>query len=503
MDKINTIPNLPGQTSLNVPVSPADSSTPGTLYTPPPTNISSGTLSNIPSITSPTDTSYSTNQLENFGAVTKALQPSISQYYQTLTAPEIITPEEKTQDATISRIEELLGQRIGKSEALAQEENRLKIPELATQYADLNSQIMTKMAEYERDLANLKTKPMSSSAFASYEQNLRAAKASEIGLLQARALGIQGQYETAKSLAQRAVDVKYAPIEEELTNKLQLLEIIKPSLDRAFANKAKAAELYLQDQKDKINQQREEEKQVQTLTLELAKNQAPQGLYQKALQSKDIAELLTIPGISKYLQSPLEKLQQIKLGQDIEKTNAELKEIMRISAAEGLSKQDREKILNNKNAQQAVARIGVIKSVEDYIDRFNEAVNNSPQGVLSRSKIAELKASLNTTVGSAINVAQGQGAMGDEEAKRILNGLSVSGIGKTRAKVRAAASGVINSQNTLFMNDLSAVESGIPGASKFQIFKDYLDTQQDDESLISGAIYEVKSDMSNSNFFGE
>ncbi len=159
---------------------------------------------------------------------------------------------------------------------------------------------------------------------------------------------------------------------------------------------------------------------------------------------------------------------------------------METSAGEGITKEQREDIVKNPNAIKASSRIGVISAVKQYKDLAAQYYGTGTFGAISPAKRAKLDAMLNTTVGSAINVAQGQGAMGDEEAKRILGGLKITNWNSPR-KIQNAADGVITAQDTLYENDINFVESGIPGArAGYQLFADY-DRSKTDPLLLVGS----------------
>lgn len=136
-----------------------------------------------------------------------------------------------------------------------------------------------------------------------------------------------------------------------------------------------------------------------------------------------------------------------------------------------LSAEQKEKIASNSIAKQAVARIGVINAISEYNKKVQEykAFN-----IMTPKERAELLASLRTTVGSAINVAQGQGAMGNEEADRILSNLSPDRL-RSAGKINSAANGIINAQKSLLTPELNFLDSVFPGATKaLPIFSNYL-----------------------------
>jgi len=150
-----------------------------------------------------------------------------------------------------------------------------------------------------------------------------------------------------------------------------------------------------------------------------------------------------------------------------------------------LSEEQLGKIASNPTAKQAVARVGVINAVNEYVSKL-EAYKGSggfDWNRLTKSEKRELETALKTTVGSAINVAQGQGAMGAEEGERILNDLLPTRW--TRTKVfSSSGKGVVDAQNSLLRTELSFLDSVFPGASNsLTVFSDYLHGNSADSYL--------------------
>ncbi len=172
------------------------------------------------------------------------------------------TPEQEQFNALNKRIQELIPKTGGQAEALASEESARGVETLKNTYANLNSQILTKTAEYKQlndqfgalSVAN-QGKPITMSSIIGNERQINNqqqmmlnAKASDIGLLQAQALGLQGQIEAAQESARHAVELKYAPIIEELKIRQVQLETIRPILE---AQEKKQAALLAQEYKRK------------------------------------------------------------------------------------------------------------------------------------------------------------------------------------------------------------------------------------------------------------
>lgn len=196
------------------------------------------------------------------GAATTAT--SLQSYIDRLTAPP--TAEQTQADALTASINSLLPQTAGQAQALATEEAKQNVPGLQNQLAGINSQIQAGLAEYEQikrqyDLTSVENRgravPMSkiigNEAQIQYakaaELNL---KASDIGLLQAQALGLQGQIEAAQLAAQKAVDLKYSAIKEQIDIKMAQLALLEPTLEKQEKLQADALRLQYQEQQQAV-----------------------------------------------------------------------------------------------------------------------------------------------------------------------------------------------------------------------------------------------------------
>lgn len=157
---------------------------------------------------------------------------------------------------------------------------------------------------------------------------------------------------------------------------------------------------------------------------------------------------------------------------EAKKAQLELENGLKLSSMGIMSPKQAGEFVKDTTAKQASARAGVIKAVESYNDlltQYKGPSNKIDFNRLTKAEKTALVTALNTTVGSAINVAQGQGAMGDAEAKRILGELEPSRWTRTSV-FNAAAQGVVNAQRDLLKNDLKFLEIKYPGVSNLSQF---------------------------------
>lgn len=132
--------------------------------------------------------------------------------------------------------------------------------------------------------------------------------------------------------------------------------------------------------------------------------------------------------------------------------------------------------VKNPTAKQASARQGIVNALEDYKNKLSKY----KEGFLTVAEKAELENAVKTTIGSAINVAQGQGAMGVEEGERILNDLLPSRW--TRTKVfNSRIKGIQDAQKSLLNSDLSFLENEYPTVRSLPMFQTQSNLSTDEE----------------------
>lgn len=200
---------------------------------------------------------------------------SYSDYLKTFTAPPTV---EQTQVSSYTKdLQSLLEQTTGQKQALAEEEVKAGVPDLSKQMAQFNADILRQAEEYnvlqkqyEAASQELGRSPQQlSSVVGTQRQELQRSqaaelnmKASEMQLTQARALGLQGQIESAQKTAQKAVDLKYAPVLEQIDIKQKQLKALTDSgiLTQQQTIQAEIRQRMYDDEKTKIADEKEKQK---------------------------------------------------------------------------------------------------------------------------------------------------------------------------------------------------------------------------------------------------
>lgn len=206
-------------------------------------------------------------------AVVDTSQKTLDQYIKEATPTPSAT--QTNYNAILSRFNELLPQTAGRTQALAQEQQNQGLPNLQKQLQDFNNQLLTGQAEIAKmdtDFLqqqeailnqNTLTKAVAGAQAGGLQRTYalqKAAKASEQGLIAARAQATVGNINTALQIAENAVNARYAPIEDELKIRQAQLESILPILNKEQATLAEARQRMYEDERQRIADEKEKTK---------------------------------------------------------------------------------------------------------------------------------------------------------------------------------------------------------------------------------------------------
>ena len=203
--------------------------------------------------------------LDQAGGLVAGAGATVDTITEALTPSE--TPTETKQRGFLNDIASLtqeLGQK-GVDQLSAEQAGG--IPELKTQFANINSQIKTKMAEYEALQSQNKNRPVTMSSIIGSERAILDARASDIGLLQSRAYALQGQLELAQETANRSVDLKYSSLEAKLNTYEAQLRALQPTLNKEEKIQALAQQTLLDQEKQRVADKKQTEKEIQNIML--------------------------------------------------------------------------------------------------------------------------------------------------------------------------------------------------------------------------------------------
>ena len=246
---------------------------------------------------------------------------SLADYIAELTPPQTATNVEY--DSLKDKVSALLEQGIDRTADQLSAEAELGLNQLRQDYAKLNADILRKTAEYNTMMQGVEGKPITMSSIIGQQGQINKMKASEIGMLQAQALGLQGQIETAQEIANRAVDLKYQTIETTLKVYEAQLNMIAEDLNKEEQIAFQAQQNMLADERDRIAEQKAIEKNVQSIALLAMQNGADTGLVDQITKAKTEIEASQIAGQLlntegwTYVSTPAERDRLKGLGYEI------------------------------------------------------------------------------------------------------------------------------------------------------------------------------------------
>jgi len=272
---------------------PAGKYVPGVSLYPKPTNtITPEKLTKETPISLPGATP---SGLDQAGSMIAGATTSLAEIIKSLTPPE--TETEKKQQTLLDQMASLVGENAKRAADQLTSEQSAGLPQLRQQFADINAQILSKSAEYDALAKSQEGKPITMNSIIGAERAILNAKASDIGLLQARAQGLQGQIETAQNTVNRAIDLKYSTIEAQLGVYQAQLNALQPTLNKEEKIAAQAQQLLLDQRKEAIAAQKAEETKVQNLVLEaIGAGVTDQNILSKISSAKSFNEAIKVAG---------------------------------------------------------------------------------------------------------------------------------------------------------------------------------------------------------------
>lgn len=246
-----------------------------------------------------------TNPIPGMAAGAKESVKSLEKFL----APE--APSKGKYDAMVADFATLLPGLGGRGEAQVQAEADAGIPDLKKNLSNLNSLILAKVAEaekananYEAEIARIETQPGMLTSIATGQQGairkLQLAEAnkrsSDINLLQARALGAQGELQSAQEYINRAIDLKYQDRIDQINIAEKQLDLIKGMLDKEEMQIAEAWKMKYAEEQQSIAEQKDMEKQIQSIMVEAASVGADNATLAKIQSSTNIGDAIRNAG---------------------------------------------------------------------------------------------------------------------------------------------------------------------------------------------------------------
>lgn len=220
------------------------------------------------------------------------------------------------QDTSTSEINKRLAELQGKTAYQQQQEDILGIPQQQKEIQELTNQIQAIGNETKAQQLALEGqgRGIPQAIIGGQQAQVGRENAIKALTLSAQLSAKQGNLAIATQQAQRAVDLKFAPIEQEIKNKLQAIELNAPNLTKAEKKVADATAARLKLQQEQIEGEKETEKSVNEIAITAGKNGASPALMAQISTAKSVKEALSKS--AGYLKDPSAEVEmQIKKAQ--------------------------------------------------------------------------------------------------------------------------------------------------------------------------------------------
>lgn len=297
-----------------------------------------------------------------------------------LRASEVKDSEaQKTASSLSTSIYNLIPKLQGEAADTAQAYKDAGVQNLKNDLQGINSSILSKQAELGKSdielVAGMRAEerrdtllPFATSNQAKLAGDaaiMRALKTSEIGVLNALALGKQGDIQLATETATNAVAAKYAPYKEAINLYQAQLDALAPILSKDEARQAREQTIRGNVAMKEIDRAQTKEDNAKALALKLQTNGAPQSLVLAALKLSTPEEIQALPGVSGYLLSQADKLDIALKGAQLTKLNIDNKTATGETNKTLLKQTLQDKIttlnglINDKGLSQSVGSTGI------------------------------------------------------------------------------------------------------------------------------------------------
>jgi len=245
----------------------------------------------------------------------------LQDYADSLTLEKTETQEQR--DEIGEAMSDLLGQQANKATDQLDAEEARNLPQLKADYASLNTQIRTRLAEYNSLKVDIENRPITMSSIIGQQAQVEKKKLAEIGLLQARASGLAGEIDTAQAQADRAIDLKYSTQETTLKIYQAQLDLLKDTIGEERQVLLTAQQAMLDAEKQRVQDLKDNEKTVQNIALQALANGADSSLVGQIQRANDAVSATQIAGDLafkngwSYVATPAERDRLIAQGYEI------------------------------------------------------------------------------------------------------------------------------------------------------------------------------------------
>lgn len=238
--------------------------------------------------------------------------PQLNQAEQILRDTAVADTEAQKSSQNLSKaMLELIPSLQGQTQALGEAQAQVGLPAMRQNLQNINNQILQKQAELNQDeirlaqsVQNIEDKPIAMEFITGQQQSVarnaqiaRALKASEIGVLNATALGMQGNIALAEATAKQAVETKYAPYKEALDTYRLQLEALQPLLTADEKKQAREQEIKTTLAMNEVKKKEKDETDIANMIINASSQGAPQSVIVRAKTAKTPIEVASVLGM--------------------------------------------------------------------------------------------------------------------------------------------------------------------------------------------------------------
>lgn len=253
------------------------------------TNIGSTTPMNIPA---PTPAPNYNSLVASFAQDTQQAQEQQSQAQQGV---------QDSTNALLTLSRQLEGQTLEQQQL----EQQQGIPQLNQDLLDLQNQARQRNLQYQQQFVTAEGKPVPMDVIVGEQAQLQRQNAIDIALINSNIQAKQGQLGLAQATVQSALNAKYEPIKAQIETQKLILDSNYKLLSSADKKLADAKQAELNMRLKEIEEQKQKENDIRSLSLTIAKNGAPLSVINKINGAQTFED--AIVSASPYLMSQADR----------------------------------------------------------------------------------------------------------------------------------------------------------------------------------------------------
>ena len=306
-----------------------------------------------------------------------------------------------------TKLEEALGKLETKAPTLQAKEAELGVPEDIKKLKELNLQIAQQTGEFNKLAQAAEGQAIPTPIIAGQQAQIRRQQAVEIGALASVAQAVQGNVALSQQTAQKAVDLEFAPIEQQILNLGTFLELNINKLSAAEKKQASKVQFALDEKIRLLNEQKEDKINILNFASEAAKNGAPNDLVNKIIKTKTITEAMQLG--SEFLAGTEQEdlqTQLIEVGGNKKLINTLTGEVIKdFGPAGAISGQEPQKIGTDDNGNDI---FGIFDPITKTFDQVPVTAPTQDFGPATVDQIAEAIRTIESNNNYDISGASGE-----------------------------------------------------------------------------------------------